>query len=138
MAKPNEDDGANRSQRSADRRALEGRGVPISLPSNFKAQANLRDPRIFDRSGWTSSPIVSAEYADIAHVVRAISHRPRYQRRAVLEKVAGGKIKRVAQLVDRHLANTETKAAFIFVPEPEAERDVVITLFRSYMTASMN
>src|SRR5947208_5945784 len=39
---------------------------------------------------------------------------------------AGGKINASYNCVDRHLAKHGNKAAFIFVPEPEAERDVVI------------
>src|SRR2546428_12947552 len=44
----------------------------------------------------------------------------------------GGKINASYNCVDRHLAKYGSKAAFIFAPEPEAERDVVITYQELY------
>src|SRR2546426_11033330 len=45
---------------------------------------------------------------------------------------AGGKINASYNCVDRHLAKYGNKAAFIFVPEPEAEQDVTITYQELY------
>src|SRR5712691_5069010 len=98
----------------------------------FKAQANLRDPRIFDRFGLDKFPDCFREYADMLtwfepyHTVLDTSDAPFWK------WFAGGKINASHNCVDRHLAKYGNKAAFIFVPEPEAERDVVITYQQLY------
>src|SRR5881396_2214012 len=61
----------------------------------FKAQANMRDPHVFDRFGLDKFPDCFREYADL---VRALSHRPRYQRGAVLEMVRRRQDQRIVQL----------------------------------------
>src|SRR5690348_5969672 len=93
----------------------------------FKAEANLRDPRVFDRFGLDKFPDCFREYADMLtwfepyHTVLDTSAAPFWK------WFVGGKINASYTCVDRHLAKHGSKAAFIFVPEPEAERDVVIT-----------
>src|SRR5438128_1202537 len=92
----------------------------------FKAQANLRDPHVFDRFGLDKFTDCFREYADMLtwfepyHTVLDTSDAPFWK------WFAGGKINASYNCVDRHLAKHGNKAAFIFVPEPEAERDVVI------------
>jgi len=93
----------------------------------FKAQANMRDPHVFDRFGLDKFPDCFREYADMLtwfepyHTVLDTSDAPFWK------WFAGGKINASYNCVDRQLAKYANKAAFIFVPEPEAERDVVIT-----------
>ncbi|PYO97235.1 MAG: acetyl-coenzyme A synthetase, partial [Gemmatimonadetes bacterium] len=93
----------------------------------FKAQANLRDPRIFEKFGLDKFPDCFKTYADMLtwfepyHTVLDTSNAPFWK------WFVGGKINASYNCVDRNLAKYASKAAFIFVPEPEGERDVVIT-----------
>ena len=93
----------------------------------FKAQANLRDPRIFEKFGLDKFPDCFKTYADMLtwfepyHTVLDVSNAPFWK------WFVGGKINASYNCVDRNLAKYGSKAAFIFVPEPEGERDVVIT-----------
>jgi len=92
----------------------------------FKAQANLRDARILEKFGLDNFPDCFKAYADMLTWFEPY--------RAVLDTsdapfwkwFAGGKINASYNCVDRHLAKYGNKAAFIFVPEPEAEQDVTI------------
>src|SRR5213595_2188343 len=98
----------------------------------FKAQANMRDPHVFDRFGLDKFPDCFREYADMLtwfepyHTVLDTSEAPFWK------WFAGGKINASYNCVDRQLAKYRNKAAFIFVPEPEAERDVVMTYQELY------
>ncbi len=93
----------------------------------FKAQANVRDPRIFEKFGLDKFPDCFKTYADMLtwfepyHTVLDVSNAPFWK------WFVGGKINASYNCVDRNLAKYGSKAAFIFVPEPEGERDVVIT-----------
>src|SRR5256712_2401612 len=92
----------------------------------FKAQANLRDARILEKFGLDNFPDCSRFYADMLtwcepyRTVLDTSDAPFWK------WFAGGKINASYNCVDRHLAKYGNKAAFIFVPEPEAEQDVTI------------
>src|SRR2546427_6533 len=92
----------------------------------FKAQANMRDPHILEKFGLDKFPDCFREYADMLtwfepyHTVLDTSDAPFWK------WFVGGKINAAYNCVDRHLAKYGNKAAFIFVPEPEAEQDVVI------------
>src|SRR4030081_3429780 len=94
----------------------------------FKAQANLRDPRIFEKFGLDKFPDCFKTYADILtslepnHTVLDTSNAPFWK------WFVGGKINASYNCVDRNLAKYGSKAAFIFVPEPEGEQHV----FRTY------
>src|SRR6266568_546039 len=98
----------------------------------FKAQANMRDPHVFDRFGLDKFPDCFREYADMLtwfepyRTVLDTSDAPFWK------WFAGGKINASYNCVDRQLATYANKAAFIFVPEPEAERDVVMTYQELY------
>ncbi len=98
----------------------------------FKGQANLRDPHVFDRFGLDKFPDCFREYADMLtwfepyRTVLDTSDAPFWK------WFAGGKINASYNCVDRQLAKYRNKSAFIFVPEPEAERDVVITYQELY------
>src|SRR5256885_1833815 len=92
----------------------------------FKAQANLRDPRVFERFGLDRFPDCFKAYADMLtwfepyRTVLDTSDAPFWK------WFVGGKINACYNCVDRHLDKYKSKAAFIFVPEPEKEPDVVI------------
>src|SRR5213083_301857 len=98
----------------------------------FKAQANLRDTHILEKFGLAKFPDCFKEYADMLtwfepyHTVLDTSDAPFWK------WFAGGKINASYNCVDRHLAKYGNKAAFIFVPEPEAEQDVTITYQELY------
>src|SRR5438067_3830550 len=93
----------------------------------FKAQANMRDPRIFEKFGLDRFPDCFKTYADMLtwfepyHAVLDTSDAPFWR------WFVGGKINASYNCVDRHLEKHGGKAAFIFVPEPEAEQDVTLT-----------
>src|SRR3989440_525711 len=92
----------------------------------FKAQANMRDTHILEKFGLAKFPDCFKEYADMLtwfepyHTVLDTSDAPFWK------WFVGGKINACYNCVDRHLAKYGNKAAFLFVPEPEAEPDVVI------------
>src|SRR5881397_513496 len=98
----------------------------------FKAQANMRDPHVFDRFRLDKFPDCFREYADMLTWFEPY--------RTVLDTTdapfwkwfAGGKINACYNCVDRNLAKYGKKAAFIFVPEPEKEPDVSITYQELY------
>src|SRR5438105_14823199 len=98
----------------------------------FKAQANMRDPHVFDRFGLDKFPDCFREYADMLtwfepyHTVLDTSDAPFWK------WFAGGKINASYNCVDRQLAKYRNKAAFIFVPDPAAARDLVMTYQELY------
>src|SRR2546426_7875055 len=91
----------------------------------FTAQANMRDPHILDKFGLDKFPDCFREYADMLtwfepyRTVLDTSDAPFWK------WFVGGKINASYNCVDRHLAKYANKAAFITVPEPEKEPDVV-------------
>ena len=93
----------------------------------FKAQANVRDARVFEKFGLDKFPDCFKAYADMLtwyepyRTVLDTSDAPFWK------WFVGGKINASFNCVDRHLEKHAGKAAFIFVAEPETERDVVLT-----------
>src|SRR2546427_70612 len=93
----------------------------------FKAQANLRDPHVFERFSLEKFPDCFKEYAAMLtwfepyRTVLDTSDAPFWK------WFVGGKINACYNCVDRHLDKYSNKAAFIFVPEPEKEADVAVT-----------
>src|SRR6266699_1573934 len=102
----------------------------------FKAQANMRDTHILEEFGLAKFPDCFKEYADMLtwfepyHTVLDTSDAPFWK------WFVGGKINASYNCVDRHLAKYGNKAAFIFVPEPEAERDVTIKYQELYTSVN--
>src|SRR3989442_11196290 len=98
----------------------------------FKAQANMRDTPILEKFGLAKFPDCFKEYADMLtwfepyHTVLDTSDAPFWK------WFAGGKINASYNCVDRKLATYANKAAFLLVPEPEAELDVVMTYQELY------
>ncbi len=98
----------------------------------FKAQANMRDPQIFEQFSLDKFPDCFKTYADMLtwfepyRTVLDTSDAPFWK------WFAGGKINACYNCVDRNLAKYANKAAFIFVPEPENEPDVSITYQELY------
>ncbi len=96
-------------------------------PMNFIAQANFTDTGIFQRFSEEHFPECFKEYADLLdwyqywHTTLDTSNPPFWK------WFVGGKINACYNCVDRHLETYRTKAAFIFVPEPEEEPHTVVT-----------
>ena len=95
--------------------------------SEFIDQANVADPAILERFGEKRFPECFREYADLLswdqpwHTTLDASSPPFWK------WFVGGKLNASYNCVDRHLAKSRNKAAFIWVPEPEEERDGVLT-----------
>src|SRR5712692_5956454 len=96
-------------------------------PPTFIAQANAAHPAIFERFGEEHFPECFKGYADLLtwdqywHTTLDTSNPPFWK------WFVGGRLNACYNCVDRHLATDRNKAAFIWVPEPEAELTRVIT-----------
>ena len=101
-------------------------------PAKFIGQANANDPAIFDRFKEENFPECFKEYADLLtwdkywHTTLDTSNPPFWK------WFVGGRLNASYNCVDRHLAKYRNKAAFIWVPEPEAEATQVITYQELY------
>ncbi|RME56557.1 MAG: acetyl-coenzyme A synthetase, partial [Caldilineae bacterium] len=96
-------------------------------PMHFIAQANCTDPAVFDRFSEENFPECFKEFADLLdwykywHTTLDTSNPPFWK------WFVGGKINACYNCVDRHLDTYRSKAAFIFVPEPEDEPNIALT-----------
>src|SRR6266511_4118197 len=102
-------------------------------PAKFIAQANAGDPAILGRFAEDQFPECFKEYADLLtwdkywHTTLDTSKAPFWK------WFVGGKLNASYNCVDRHLALNRNKAAFIWVPEPEAEETQTITYQELYI-----
>ena len=96
-------------------------------PAKFIAQANAADPSIRERFSEDHFPECFKEYADLLswdaywHTTLDTSNPPFWK------WFVGGRLNACYNCVDRHLATSRNKAAFIWVPESETEDTKVIT-----------
>ena len=101
-------------------------------PAKFIGQANASDPAIFDRFREENFPECFKEYADLLtwdkywHTTLDTSNAPFWK------WFVGGRLNASYNCVDRHLAKYRNKAAFIWVPEPEAQVTQAITYQELY------
>jgi acetyl-CoA synthetase len=101
-------------------------------PTRFVAQANAGDPAILERFGEEHFPECFREYADLLtwdtywHTTLDTSHPPFWK------WFVGGRLNACYNCVDRHLATSRNKAAFIWVPEPEDQDTQAITYQELY------
>jgi len=101
-------------------------------PESFVAQANASDAAIFERFAEERFPDCFREYADLLtwdadwHTTLDTSDPPFWK------WFVGGRLNACVNCVDRHLATSADKAAFIWVPEPEDEDTREITYRRLY------
>jgi acetyl-CoA synthetase len=101
--------------------------------TQFIAQANMTDPRLYERFSLDNFPECYKEYADLLswdqywHTTLDTSDAPCWK------WFVGGKINAAYNCVDRHLAQYKNKAAIIYVPEPENEPHMVITYQELYV-----
>jgi acetyl-CoA synthetase len=102
-------------------------------PAQFIAQANMTDPKIYDRLSLDHFPECFKEYAELLewyqywHTTLDTSDAPCWK------WFVGGKINAAHNCVDRHLQQYRNKAALIYVPEPEDESHQVITYQELYV-----
>jgi acetyl-CoA synthetase len=100
---------------------------------SFIAQANMTDEAIYDRFGLDNFPECYREYAELLdwdqywHTILDESQAPSWQ------WFKGGKLNVSYNCIDRHLKDYKNKAAFIWVPEPEAEENVTLTYQELYI-----
>jgi len=101
-------------------------------PAAFIGQANASDPSIFDRFTEDHFPECFREYAELLdwdqdwHTTLDTSDPPFWK------WFVGGRLNASYNCIDRHLAAQANKAAFIWVPEPEAEETRTITYRELY------
>ena len=99
----------------------------IHPSAGFIAQANMADPAVFQRFSKDKFPEYFREYADLLswdkywHTTLDFSNPPFFK------WFAGGRLNASYNCVDRHLAKSRNKAAFIWVSEEEGEDDRVLT-----------
>ena len=99
----------------------------IQPGARFVAQANMADPEVLKRFSEENFPECFREYADLLtwdrdwHTTLDTSDPPFWK------WFLGGRLNACYNCVDRHLARFKNKAAFVWVPEPEEERDNVVT-----------
>ena len=104
----------------------------IYPPESFVAQANANDPAIYDRFDEKNFPDCFTEYADLLawdkkwDTVLDSSNPPFWK------WFTGGRLNASYNCVDRHLAERGSKAAMIFVSEPEDEEPVAVTYRELY------
>src|SRR5207249_2745657 len=98
----------------------------------FIGQANASDPSIFERFSEEHFPECFKEYADLLtwdhywHTTLDTSNPPFWK------WFVGGRLNACFNCVDRHLATSRNKSAFIWVPEPEEEETVSLTYQELY------
>jgi acetyl-CoA synthetase len=101
-------------------------------PAKFVAQANAGDPALLERFGEERFPECFKEYADLLswdaywHTTLDASDPPFWK------WFVGGRLNACYNCVDRHLASSRNKAAFIWVPEPEEADPQAITYQELY------
>ncbi|MBX6370965.1 MAG: acetate--CoA ligase [Acidothermus sp.] len=101
-------------------------------PASFIAQANSGDPTLLERFREENYPECFREYADLLtwdrywHTTLDTSNPPFWK------WFVGGRLNACYNCVDRHLANSRDKAAFIWVPEPEDQPTVALTYQELY------
>jgi acetyl-CoA synthetase len=103
-----------------------------SPPAKFVGQANATDPAIRERFSEERFPECFKEYADLLtwdaywHTTLDTSNPPFWK------WFVGGRLNACFNCVDRHLASSRDKAAFIWVPEPETEETKAVTYQELY------
>ena len=105
----------------------------LSPPDQFVMQANLRDPKVFERFSLDKFPECFKEFADLLDWYKRwdttldTSHPPFWR------WFVGGKINACYNCLDRHLAANRNKTAIHFVPELESEAVQHVTYQELYV-----
>jgi acetyl-CoA synthetase len=104
----------------------------IQPPASFIAQANMADPKIFERFKEGNFPECFKEYADLLSWDRPWSNILDTSNPPFWKWFVGGKLNAAYNCVDRHLGKYKNKAAIIWVPEAEDAPDLVVTYQELY------
>ncbi len=99
----------------------------IDPSAQFIAQANMTDPGIYERFSLDHFPECYKEYADLLNWYEDWQTTLDTSDAPCWKWFVGGKINACYNCVDRHLGQYKNKAAYIYVPEPEAEPHVTLT-----------
>ena len=100
----------------------------VIRPSDqFVAQANMADPKVFDRFTEDNFPEYFREYAELLTWDKEWDTTFDSSNPPFWKWFVGGKLNASYNCVDRHLAKSKNKAAFIWVSEQEQESDRVLT-----------
>ena len=100
---------------------------------DFIAQANMADPAVFERFSEKGFPECFREYADLLTWDRYWHNTLDTSEPPFWKWFVGGRLNASYNCVDRHLAKFRNKAAFIWVPEREDERDGIVTYQELYV-----
>jgi acetyl-CoA synthetase len=104
----------------------------IQPPAKFVEQANANDPAILERFSEEHFPDCFKEYADLLtwdapwETMLDTSNPPFWK------WFVGGRLNACVNCVDRHLATSADKAAFIWVPEAEDDETQEVTYQQLY------
>ena len=101
-------------------------------PQSFVAQANLRDPNVDQRFSLENFPQCFDEYANLLTWFKRWDQTLDASNPPFWKWFAGGQLNASYNCIDRHLATSRGKAAFIFVPEPENEATTILTYQELY------
>ena len=101
--------------------------------ADFIAQANMADPKVFDRFSLENFPECFKEYADLLTWEKEWDTTLDTSEAPSWKWFVGGKLNASFNCVDRHLDKYKNKAAIIYVPEPENESHAAITYQELYV-----
>ena len=96
-------------------------------PTRFIGQANASDPAMYDRFAEKHFPDCFREYAELLDWDQYWQTTLDTSNPPFWKWFVGGRLNASYNCVDRHLPTKANKAAFIWVPEPEAEETKTIT-----------
>ena len=99
----------------------------------FVAQANMKDPEIYERFALDKFPDCFTEYANLLTWYKKWDKIFDSSDAPCWKWFVGGKINASYNCVDRHIIDNGNKTAFIFVPEIEDEDHKVITYRELYV-----
>jgi acetyl-CoA synthetase len=104
----------------------------IPPKEEFIRQANMSDPKIYERFSEENYPECFKEYADMLSWDRYWTQTLDASNPPFFKWFVGGKLNACYNCVDRHLEKYGNKAAIIFAPEPEDEPYQFITYKELY------
>lgn len=102
-------------------------------PLSFVAQANMTDPKVFERFSLENFPNCFKEYADLLTWDEYWTEILDTSDAPCFKWFKGGKINASYNCIDRHLAKNKNKTAIHFVPELETEKVEHVTYQELYV-----
>jgi acetyl-CoA synthetase len=102
-------------------------------PKSFIDQANLKDPKVYERFSLDKFPECFNEYADLLDWYKRWDKTLDTSNAPFWKWYVGGRINACYNCVDRHLPKYKNKTAIHFVPEPESEPIQHVTFQELYV-----